>query len=234
MAHCLSASMIVSEPPPYNILDNFLTSIKANPTKENSEFQDAILEDLALMGIKADKMSYTSDYFEQLYEYGVQIIKDGKAYADDTDKETMAAQRMDGVPSKRRDATVEENLARFEEMKKGTPEGLGWCIRAKVFKASIFHFRKTFLTSVFRSLPTTRTRLLEILLSTAPTPTLTTARAPSGRSIPRMTLHALLSTLLKVLLMLFEPMSTVTGTLSTNGCRTPSNSARCRSGTLLV
>ncbi|GAB1193063.1 tRNA synthetases class I, catalytic domain-containing protein [Aspergillus pseudonomiae] len=103
-----------------------------NPTKENSEFQDAILEDLALMGIKADKMSYTSDYFEQLYEYGVQIIKDGKAYADDTDKETMAAQRMDGVPSKRRDATVEENLARFEEMKKGTPEGLGWCIRAKI------------------------------------------------------------------------------------------------------
>ncbi|GMG15026.1 unnamed protein product [Aspergillus oryzae var. brunneus] len=99
---------------------------QANPTKENSEFQDAIVEDLALMGIKPDKMSYTSDYFDQLYEYGVQIIKDGKAYADDTDKETMAAQRMDGLPSKRRDATVEENLARFEEMKKGSPEGLGW------------------------------------------------------------------------------------------------------------
>lgn len=90
------------------------------------------------MGIKPDKMSYTSDYFDQLYDYGVQIIKDGKAYADDTDKETMAAQRMDGLPSKRRDATVEENLARFEEMRKGSPEGLGWCIRAKVFKVHIF------------------------------------------------------------------------------------------------
>ncbi|KAF7596602.1 hypothetical protein BBP40_001003 [Aspergillus hancockii] len=103
-----------------------------NPTKENVEFQDAILEDLKLMGIKPDRMSYTSDYFDQLYEYGVQIIKLGKAYADDTDQEQMKKERWDGLPSKRRDATIEDNLARFEEMKKGTPEGLGWCIRAKI------------------------------------------------------------------------------------------------------
>ncbi|KAE8150121.1 tRNA synthetases class I, catalytic domain-containing protein [Aspergillus avenaceus] len=103
-----------------------------NPTKENSEFQDAIVEDLALMGIKPDRTSYTSDYFDQLHEYGLQILKEGKAYADDTDKETMAHERFNGLKSKRRDATVEENLARFEEMRKGSPEGLGWCIRAKI------------------------------------------------------------------------------------------------------
>ncbi|KAL2863517.1 glutamate--tRNA ligase GUS1 [Aspergillus lucknowensis] len=103
-----------------------------NPTNEKQEFQDAIIEDLALMGIKPDKTSFTSDYFDELYEYGLKIIKDGNAYADDTDKETMASQRMNGEPSKRRDASVEENLARFEEMKKGTEEGLRWCIRAKM------------------------------------------------------------------------------------------------------
>lgn len=60
------------------------------------------------------------------------MIKTGKAYADDTDKETMAAQRWDGLPSQRRELTPEESLAHFEEMKKGTPEGLRWCIRAKI------------------------------------------------------------------------------------------------------
>lgn len=103
-----------------------------NPSNEKLEFQDAIIEDLALMGIKPDKMSYTSDYFDELYQYALQIIREGNAYADDTDKETMAAQRFDGLPSKRRDASVEENLARFEDMKNGTPEGIKWCIRAKM------------------------------------------------------------------------------------------------------
>ncbi|OJJ48501.1 hypothetical protein ASPZODRAFT_140791 [Penicilliopsis zonata CBS 506.65] len=103
-----------------------------NPSKEKAEFESSIIEDLALMGIKPDQMTYTSDYFDELYEYGVQIIKDGNAYADDTDKETMAHQRMHGLPSQRRDTSIEESLARFEEMKKGTPEGLRWCIRAKL------------------------------------------------------------------------------------------------------
>lgn len=103
-----------------------------NPSNEKLEFQDAIIEDLSLMGIKPDKMSYTSDYFDELYQYALQIIQEGNAYADDTDKETMAAQRFDGLPSKRRDAPVEENLARFEDMKNGTPDGVKWCIRAKM------------------------------------------------------------------------------------------------------
>ncbi|KAK7720758.1 glutamate--tRNA ligase [Botryosphaeria dothidea] len=103
-----------------------------NPIKEKQEFQDSIIEDLALMGIKPDKTTHTSDYFQELYDYCVQMIKDGNAYADDTEQEQMRKERMDGLPSKRRDSSVEDNLARFEEMKKGTEEGTRWCIRAKV------------------------------------------------------------------------------------------------------
>ncbi|KAJ5517769.1 Glutamyl/glutaminyl-tRNA synthetase class Ib [Penicillium expansum] len=97
-----------------------------NPSNEKQEFEDAIVEDLALMGIKPNKMTYTSDYFDELYDYCIKIIKQGDAYADDTDKETMAAQRWDGLPSQRRDLSSEESLSRLEEMKSGTPEGLRW------------------------------------------------------------------------------------------------------------
>lgn len=103
-----------------------------NPAKESEEFQDAIVEDLALMGIKADTLTYTSDYFEYLYDMCIKLISMGKAYADDTDQETMRAQRMDGIPSKHRERSVEETLRIFEEMKKATPEGLAHCIRAKI------------------------------------------------------------------------------------------------------
>lgn len=103
-----------------------------NPLKEKQEFQDSIIQDLALMGIKADKVSYTSDYFQELYEFCVRIIKEGNAYADDTIQEKMRDERMNGIASARRDSSVEDNLARFEEMKKGTEEGIKWCIRAKM------------------------------------------------------------------------------------------------------
>ncbi|EEP82642.1 glutamyl-tRNA synthetase [Uncinocarpus reesii 1704] len=103
-----------------------------NPTKENQEFEDAIKHDLSLLGITPDKISFSSDYFQEMYEYCIQIIKDGKAYADDTEKEQMQHERREGIASKNRDATVEQNLARFEEMKLASPEGLRWCIRAKI------------------------------------------------------------------------------------------------------
>ena len=103
-----------------------------NVEKEKTEYQDAILQDVALLGIKPDKISYTSDYFDQIDKYCTQIIKDGKAYADDTLAETMSAQRMAREASARRDESVEDNLARFELMKSGDPEGRKWCIRAKI------------------------------------------------------------------------------------------------------
>ncbi|KAJ5183623.1 Glutamyl-tRNA synthetase class Ib archaeal/eukaryotic cytosolic [Penicillium capsulatum] len=103
-----------------------------NPSNERQEFQDAIVEDLALMGIQPDRVSYTSDYFDQLYECCLQMIKSGKAYADDTDQDTMKDQRWNGLPSQRRELSSDESLAHFEEMRKGTPEGLRWCIRSKI------------------------------------------------------------------------------------------------------
>jgi glutamyl-tRNA synthetase len=103
-----------------------------NPTKENSEFEDAIMRDLELMGIKPDVTSHSSDYFQTMYDYCVTMIREGKAYADDTEQEIMREERMNGIASRRRDMSVEENLARFAEMKAATEEGLRWCIRAKI------------------------------------------------------------------------------------------------------
>ncbi|KAI1452876.1 glutamyl-tRNA synthetase [Annulohypoxylon moriforme] len=103
-----------------------------NPSKEKEEYQDAIIEDLALMGVKPDVVTYTSDYFDHLYDTCLGLIKDGHAYADDTDVDTMREERGKGIASKRRDRTVEENLRIFDEMKNGTEEGLKNCIRAKI------------------------------------------------------------------------------------------------------
>ncbi|KAI0968607.1 tRNA synthetases class I, catalytic domain-containing protein [Xylaria arbuscula] len=103
-----------------------------NPSKEKEEFQDAIIEDLALMGVKPDVVTYTSDYFDHLYDTCLSLINSGNAYADDTDVETMRDERGRGIESKRRNRTVEENLAIFDQMKNGTEEGLKNCIRAKI------------------------------------------------------------------------------------------------------
>jgi len=103
-----------------------------NPLKEKQEFEDSIIEDLALMGVTPDKTTHTSDYFQELYDYCVQMLKDGTAYADDTPQDTLRDERMKGVASKRRDASTEENLAHFEEMKAGTEDGKRWFIRAKM------------------------------------------------------------------------------------------------------
>ncbi|CRK35996.1 hypothetical protein BN1708_016494, partial [Verticillium longisporum] len=103
-----------------------------NPSKESEEFQDSIVEDLALMGITPDTLTYTSDYFDYLHDMCKRLITEGHAYSDDTDQETMKAQRMDGIESKCRNRTIEENLRIFEEMKLGSAEGVKNCIRAKV------------------------------------------------------------------------------------------------------
>lgn len=104
-----------------------------NPSKEKVEFQDAIIEDLALLGIKGDKITYSSDYFDQMYDLALQLIKSGQAYCDDTPLEKMREERMVGDASARRDRSVEENLKVFtEEMKNATEEGLKNCLRAKI------------------------------------------------------------------------------------------------------
>ncbi|KAG2146845.1 tRNA synthetases class I, catalytic domain-containing protein [Suillus bovinus] len=103
-----------------------------NPTKERAEFEETILQDLELLNIRGDKITHTSDYFDQIYELAIQIIKSGKAYADDTEQLQMREERGKGVASAHRDDSIEDNLRHFEEMKIGSPEGLRWCIRAKI------------------------------------------------------------------------------------------------------
>ncbi|KAJ1915433.1 glutamate--tRNA ligase [Mycoemilia scoparia] len=103
-----------------------------NPTKEKMEYQDAIIADLATLGIKGDVTSFTSDYFDVIYDYAIRIIKKGLAYVDDTDQPTMQHERMHGIASKSRDLSVEENLARFKEMESATEFGKQCCLRAKM------------------------------------------------------------------------------------------------------
>ncbi|CAI8505421.1 unnamed protein product [Hanseniaspora opuntiae] len=104
-----------------------------NPSKEKEEYEQSIIEDLALMEIKGDSLSYTSDHFDLIYDYALKMIKEGKAYCDDTDVDTMREERGEGIKSRRRDRSVEENLKIFtEEMKNATEEGLKNCLRAKI------------------------------------------------------------------------------------------------------
>jgi glutamyl-tRNA synthetase len=107
-----------------------------NTEKEKEEYQDAILEDVGLLGIKPDQISYTSDYFDEIEKQCVEIIKAGKAFADDTPGDVMSKMRMDREPSVHRDDSIEDNLKRFDEMRQGTDEGRRWCIRAKISYAN--------------------------------------------------------------------------------------------------
>ncbi|EWC43394.1 hypothetical protein DRE_07693 [Drechslerella stenobrocha 248] len=104
-----------------------------NPSKEKQEFQDSILEDLSLLGIKGDRVTYTSDYFQELFDYCVQMIAEGKAYCDDTVQEQMRDERFKGIASKNRDRPEAESLQIFtEEMKNATDKGRQHCVRAKI------------------------------------------------------------------------------------------------------
>ena len=90
------------------------------------------MEDLALLGVKGDRMSHTSDFFSQIEEYCEKMIKEGTCYADNTPLEQMRQERFDGIESACRSQNPEENLRLWEEMKLGTPVGLTYCIRAKI------------------------------------------------------------------------------------------------------
>ncbi|KAI8061564.1 tRNA synthetases class I, catalytic domain-containing protein [Gongronella butleri] len=103
-----------------------------NPSKEKMEFEESIKEDLKLIGVESNIVTHSSDYFDKMYELAIQIIKDGKAYVDDTDQLTMRDERMKCIASKSRDLPVEENLRRFEEMKNATEFGQSCCLRAKI------------------------------------------------------------------------------------------------------
>lgn len=112
-----------------------------NPVKEDVEYVDSIQADVKWLGFSWDKrMYYASDYFEKLYEFAVQLIKNGKAYVDDSNAEEIRAMRGTlteaGKESPYRDRSVEENLALFEAMKQGEFADGEKVLRAKIDMAS--------------------------------------------------------------------------------------------------
>lgn len=111
-----------------------------NPAKEEQEFVDAIKKDVSWLGFNWDTERYASDYFQQLYDWAVLLIKDGKAYVDSQSSEEMAEQKgtptEPGVNSPYRNRSVEENLSLFEAMKKGEFKEGSHVLRAKIDMAS--------------------------------------------------------------------------------------------------
>ncbi|VAH21395.1 unnamed protein product [Triticum turgidum subsp. durum] len=103
-----------------------------NPSKESSEFVENVLKDIETLGVQYDAVTYTSVYFPKLMEMAECLIKQGKAYVDDTPKDNMNTERRDGVESKCRNSTVEENLLLWSEMVNGTKRGTQCCVRGKL------------------------------------------------------------------------------------------------------
>ncbi|KAH9378226.1 hypothetical protein HPB48_011246 [Haemaphysalis longicornis] len=103
-----------------------------NPEKEKEDFEKVILDDVKKLEITPDRFTFTSDYFELLLQKCEELLKKGLAYVDDTDAETMKAEREQRVESKNRANSVEKNLEMWEEMKKGSERGLKCCVRAKI------------------------------------------------------------------------------------------------------
>lgn len=108
-----------------------------NPSKEKEEFQRSILEDLQLLGVSANNVTFTSDYFETIRGYAIYMIENGLAFMDDTPQEEMQKERMDRVTSKHRDQTVEDSKKHFKLMCSGDEEGSKWCLRAKIDMSSV-------------------------------------------------------------------------------------------------
>lgn len=108
-----------------------------NPSKEKEEFQTAILEDLDMLGVKPDVVTFTSDYFQTIKGYANFLIENGLAYMDDTPQEQMQSERMDRVNSTHRDQSVEDCKKHFKLMCSGDEDGGKWCLRAKIDMSSV-------------------------------------------------------------------------------------------------
>src|SRR6266508_4591714 len=111
-----------------------------NPSKEETEYVNAIMEDIRWLGFKWDGLFYASDYFDQLYEWAIKLIEAGKAYVCDLSADEIREYRgtltEPGQESPYRNRSIEENLDLFERMKKGEfPDG-SRTLRAKIDMAS--------------------------------------------------------------------------------------------------
>jgi len=111
-----------------------------NPVKEDVEYVDSIKADVKWLGFEWANELYASDYFDQIYDFAVTLIKKGLAYVDDSTPEEIASQKGTpteaGKPNKYRSRSIEENLLLFEEMKNGKYTDGAKVLRAKVDLAS--------------------------------------------------------------------------------------------------
>lgn len=127
-----------------------------NPVKEDVEYVDSIKEDIRWLGFDwEDREYYASDYFPQLYDLAIRLIKEGKAYVDDQTSAEIAAQKgsttTPGIESPYRNRSVEENLNLFERMNKGEFDEGARVLRAKIDMASSnMHFRDPIMYRIIK------------------------------------------------------------------------------------
>ena len=112
-----------------------------NPSKEETEYVDSIMEDVRWLGFDwEDRLYYASDFFPKLHEFAIQLIKDGKAYVDDQDAEIISSQKgtpqKPGIESPFRNRTISENLELFAKMTAGEFDEGSRVLRAKIDMAS--------------------------------------------------------------------------------------------------
>jgi len=127
-----------------------------NPTKEDMEYVDAIKEDIKWLGFEWGNEYYASDYFQQLWDFAVELIKEGKAYIDEQTSEQIAGQKgtptQPGTNSPYRDRPIEENLTLFEKMNSGELEEGSMVLRAKIDMASPnMHFRDPIIYRIVKT-----------------------------------------------------------------------------------
>lgn len=127
-----------------------------NPTKENMEYVDAIKEDIQWLGYQWGNEYYASDYFQQLWDFAIRLIKEGKAYIDEQSSEEIAAQKgtptQPGVESPYRNRPVEESLDLFNKMNNGEIEEGRMVLRAKIDMANPnMHFRDPIIYRVVKT-----------------------------------------------------------------------------------
>lgn len=103
-----------------------------NPSKEKSEYQEAIVQDLKQLGVEPDVITFTSDYFGTIHQHALTLIEKGLAFMDDTPQEVMQKERMDRQESKHRNQTPEECKRLFDLLCSGKEEGANYCLRAKI------------------------------------------------------------------------------------------------------
>ncbi len=132
-----------------------------NPIKEDTEYMDAIKHDIEWLGFHWGNVYYASDYFQQLWDFAVELIKRGRAYVDEQSAEKIAEQKgtptQPGIESPFRNRPVEESLALFEKMNSGTVEPGTMVLRAKIDMANPnMHFRDPIIYRVL-NIPHIRT-----------------------------------------------------------------------------